>query len=183
MLFQISHEFPRTHKILVGAFAILLFSVLFGALAYYETAERYALTHLVPDTQPTPVMPVRGCHSLAETTSALIVFFGNGVVILVDKFPTTILGIGTDDNGKPYPVLRIDKSGDELSIDLLRIFDDHTAITTFHQSEIWKNSNFHVTRPSKHQLIAYDAEDREALNIHFLNKRTIRCLVIFSATD
>jgi hypothetical protein len=140
---------------------------------YSEVKKRYDLTHLTPDNLPRPV---------AECTipkDAFAIFLGDHFVTYTTYFPHTVIAIGKDDSGRPYPLLRINKHEEIIGIDILRIFDvGGLPITSVHEDKPWENSSFRVTVDA-HELAAYDNEDNQVLFLHFLNPRTLYVTGVF----
>ena len=170
-----SWNFPKHHKLLVCVSVTLVVGLMALGLAYWETEKRYELTHLVPDDLPSPPPP-SGCNIPPNTFT---IYLGDNTVFYTDKFPHDIIVMGKDADGKPYSLLRIDKRGDVLGVSLLLIFDENgSQITSLHEDEWWKNSNFRVLSTA-HTLVAYNNQDQEVLNIYYLNNHTIYVTGLF----
>jgi hypothetical protein len=158
---------------------VLLVSVVGGLLLVfvgrYEYKYKIELTKITPDNLPTPK------NRCDIPDGALKVILGSNFSY-ANSYPHTVIAIGREKNDKPYAMLAIDKekSSDEIIISILRIFgDDGRLITRIDDSEPFINSNFRSKKPDPHTLMVYNDRDIEVLNLHFLNKNTLKVGGIF----
>jgi hypothetical protein len=143
-------------------------------VGYYEKRKLFEDTHLVPDDKPTPE------SSCPIPEGVFVVFLGNNVSFST-AVPHTIIAMGTDIRGNPYPMLQVDRSDDGVRIRILRVFDDlGNIITRFDLDEpFWIDSNLRRKRPNSHTLIVYDDKDNEAIKLYLVNNRTLLVTGIF----
>jgi hypothetical protein len=164
------------HRRIAATLGIAMVAALFLLfVGRYEVRYRLELTSITPDTLPTPAS---ACAVPAEPSMAI--FLGSNVSI-AQRFPHTVIAIGNDEHGQPYPILSIGRdSNGSVFIQNLRIFSaERKIITSVDHNEFFINSNFRSKRPDAHTLIVYDDLDREVLFLHFINSNAISVRGIF----
>ena len=141
----------------------------------YEHEKNFELTHLVAGNSPTPATV---CASQAP--DKFFVFLGGNVSVLAASGIHTILTMGRDSNGKPLAMFSISNSDRGISITKLLIYGrDGKIITSIDSDEYWTNSNFHSKKISPSQLLVYDDQEQEVLNVDFLNNHALKITGIF----
>jgi len=171
-------EYPAKHRVLVAMASCGILGAAFIWLGHYEFEQNYEATHLVADNLPSPPS---GCPASEDYENKLLVFFGpTSVLIRPDVFPYTLIAMGRDRSGQPLPLLVIDRNGRGISIKTLRIYgSDGKLITKIDEDSPWTNSNFNSKKVSPHQLIVYDEQDQEVLNLNYINNHTVTVTGIF----
>jgi hypothetical protein len=161
-----------TWKTAIGAVigAVTVVALAYG-LQWIDYREDKAATKLVAGTKPTP-NPPPGC---VIPENALAVFLGSSVAWSA-TFPFTILDMGS------INMMSVDKvaNKNELIINVLRIYDDHTNIIARIDSDgFWTDPGIRRKKVDKSTLVVYDRADNEVLRAEFINPRTLYIHGIF----
>ncbi len=129
---------------------------------------------LVPDNVPSPPMPFTMPGMPLPPKDAFFVYFGTNVAWF-NKFPHNILIM------KDQKMLVIDKDNSgNIVVSILRIFDDNNNIVArIEYNGFWIAGSTRKKRPNKSQLVVYDHNDDEVLNIKMINKNSITLAGIF----
>lgn len=124
---------------------------------------------LIPDNKPTPDNP---CGDIPSNAIAL--FLGNSVAY-TSKFPHTVIEVVDQD------LLVIDKQEEKIMISAKFFSRDGKIVAELKENKFYINPNnyFRLERPDDHNLIVYDQEAQEVLNVKFINPSTIKLLGIF----
>ena len=158
------------YKYVLSFFLFIVFSTIIIWLSLWEAEQRYASTHLVPGHSKIDELPI--CEGFKSEFS---IFLGS-VEILVSQFPETVLAVGERVDGKPFPVLEIDRVDHKVILKTFRIFDEDgkTLITTFDEDEWWKNSNFNVKKITDSQIVARNSQGDIIMDMNYLSANSLK---------
>jgi hypothetical protein len=146
----------------------ILGTILVIALRWIEGNELMNRSgRLIPDNKPTP-------QSLAYQIppNGIVAFFGNTAVYIAD-FPHTIIQM--DDK----PLLKIDKYNKEIRVSGEFYSRDGKIVAkllAYNTYWISPSDCSYFYHPNRHQLIVFDRENNQILNIEFINPSVIKVM-------
>lgn len=145
------------------------------SLWWVRSTEISLSSQLYPDDLPFPFLP----NNQKIPDNAVIVYFGSNIS-WGTKFPLTILAF----NKEPMIVVDRPKNKDALVITTLKIFDDrNNIIARIDEDGPWIDPSARKKRPNKSTLLVFDHNDKEVLNIKFINERAIQIEGIFRNSE
>jgi hypothetical protein len=138
------------------------------ALQWLGNLEVQLSTRLFPGKAQTPPLP------MPTPDNALKVFLGWRGIAWTTKMPHTILEMAGD------KMIEINRSGDALSVTILRIFDDRSnIIARVDEDGFWVENFTRKKRPDPSTLVVFDHNDKEALRIVFINQTSLYVTGVF----
>ncbi len=110
-------------------------------------------------------------NSLNIPAGAFVLFFGNSAAY-TNEFPHTIIQVGNE------PLLIVNKIDDRLTISAKFFSRDGKIVAELKDNkfDINPNNHFRMERPDDHILIVYDQEDKQILNVEYLNPSAMKLL-------
>ena len=163
----------KTPAIVLFGFACLLLTV--AACLYWINAVSPVESEfegvLIPANDPIPPNPCPG----PPPQGAIAIYIGSSVGYTTAIHPYGVLKL--DDE----VVLSIEKSDDGLLLNATVRSPDKRVVATIEKNKFRVNPNnyFYIKRPDKHTLIVRDQQNRECLNVRFLNPTAVKVLGVF----
>ncbi len=155
-----------------GLAAIVAIPGLVVGLQWIADREIWLSSRLFPGYEAAP--PIPGAR-IEIPKDVLKVFYGGNVAIATTT-PYTVLQLA----GEKMIEIGRDKSGNELVILTLRIFDDrNNIIARVDEEGFWVENSTRSKRPDPNTLVVYDHLDQEVLRIVFVNSTTLSISGIF----
>jgi len=138
------------------------------SLRWIESKERLMLQgELTPDNKPTPQNPAQG--DIPAVGAAL--FFGNSVSY-VTEFPHIVIQLEKE------PLLIINRQNDKITVSGKFFSKDGRIVAELLDNKFTINPNnyFRLERPDYHRLIVFDQENKQTLNLEFMNPLVIKII-------
>jgi hypothetical protein len=103
--------------------------------------------------------------------SALVIFLGNSIS-WTQSFPHTVLRHGNDN------IIAIGKEGENIWVTAQLFSEDGKVICQIVKNQFHLNRNnlFRIERPSPHRLVVINDKLQTALDVEYINKRSVRFL-------
>jgi hypothetical protein len=156
-----------------GIAALIAVPLLVLSLQWVSYREAWLSTQLFPNDLPDPPLPPQ---IKQVPNNALKIFFGSNLA-WATRMPHTLFRMAGES------MLEIDrsKSGKQLSIVTLKIFDDRNDIIARIDEEdgFWTANTVRRKRPDPSTLVVYDHSDNEVLHLVFMNPSTLYVTGIF----
>ncbi len=169
-LFYSEHKIPAIILFGIGCLLITLAGCLYWIKAVLPVESEFHGV-LVPANDPAPPNP---CPE-GPPADAIAVYMGSSVGYTTAQQPYGVLKL--DDE----VIVSIVKAGDGLSLNATIRSQDKRMVATIENNEFHINPNnyFYIKRPDRHTLIVRDQQNRECLNVRFLNPTAIKVLGVF----
>lgn len=136
----------------------------------YAETELHGL--LIPATDPSP--PTPSC--LDKMPPDAVAFYLGNNVIFPNEFPFIVLRVGDED------LLIVHKTPEGLALSATVRSPDNKVVAIIIDNEFYKNPLNYFRREARrdrHTLKVYDQENREVLNVRYLNPSAIKVTGIF----